>query len=62
MEQQDLLDDPLGDMDLTDLENQEHAGGTGGACFVTSILITVWLSTAVKSVCGTCGVVSTGCC
>lgn len=59
---QELLDDPLGDMDLTDLENQEVTGGTVVGCWVTSILITVWLSTAVKSVCSTCGIASTGCC
>ncbi|WFB11307.1 hypothetical protein LRS74_32920 [Streptomyces sp. LX-29] len=55
----ELIEDPIGEMDLTDLNEQEiNGGGSSALCFT----ITVTISTFKHSICGTCGILSVGCC
>lgn len=49
-----ISDDPIGEMDLTDLELDDAFGGTS--------TWTTMLFGSMHSVCGTCGILSTGCC
>ncbi|GAB3960519.1 hypothetical protein [Micromonospora vulcania] len=53
-EHQDFIDDPIGEMDLTDLELQDLNGAT-------STWTTVFFGSQ-RTACGTCGILSTGCC
>ncbi|MER5334626.1 hypothetical protein ACIBTZ_01620 [Micromonospora sp. NPDC049460] len=56
-ERPELVEDPIGQLDLTDLD-QEINGGSSAVCFT----ITVTISTFKHSICGTCGIFSVGCC
>lgn len=57
MERHEFIEDPIGEMDLTDLEVEDANGGTTFPCFT----VTVALCTR-NTLCGSCGVLSTGCC
>jgi len=57
-EQFEPIDDPVGRIDLTDLELADAEGGT--------LSITIGVASLVfcsqRTLCGTCGVNTTGCC
>ncbi|WP_432974282.1 hypothetical protein [Dactylosporangium sp. CA-233914] len=54
----DLLDDPIGEMDLTDLDFQ---GGTAGTICIGTVVVSLFFCSR-NTLCGTCGIDSRGCC
>ncbi|MET7668334.1 hypothetical protein [Micromonospora luteifusca] len=58
MEQNEFIDDPIGEMDLTDLDFQEVNGGT----WSVTVPIATFMVCSKNTVCGSCGLWSTGCC
>ena len=53
-ERQEFIEDPIGEMDLTDLELQDYNGGT-------STWTTMFFGSN-NTVCGSCGFWTHGCC